>query len=263
MRKRVFLRVTERRQQRARRRDDLRLGLQAKLRDAFSELLADEPLARLIFKYALAVVHTAVQPFLQNALQHLAVVRAAAKQHLDRRKAPELVADRFLCIRSACGSGVERTGRNVAEAHAPALTAAADAGIVVVSGFLQHGALRHRAGRHDAHDVALHKPLGKRRIFHLLADGDFISLCDQPRDIAVGGVIRDAAHRRLLLLVLAAVTGREGQIQLPGRKTRVLVEHLIKIAQTEKQQTVRVARFDLAVLLHHGRQLCHILTLFS
>ena len=73
---------------------------------------------------------------------------------------------------------------------------------------------------------------------------------------------RYAAHRRLILLLLAAVARREGEIQLSGRKLRVLVKHFIEIAQTEKQQAVGIARLDLAVLLHHGRQFSHFLTLF-
>ena len=72
----------------------------------------------------------------------------------------------------------------------------------------------------------------------------------------------NAAHRRLILLLLAAVARREGEIQLSGRKLRVLVKHFIEIAQTEKQQAVGIARLDLAVLLHHGRQFSHFLTLF-
>ena len=263
MRERVFLGIAQRRQQRARRRNDRRLRLQPELGRAFSELLTHEPFAGVIGKRRVrAVVDAAVQAVVQNALQHLALIRAAAKQHLDRREAAKLAANGLLRVRTLRARRVERAGGNVAEADAPVFAVFVDAGVVVVLGFLEHRAFRYGAGRHDADDVPLYEALCQRGVLHLFADGDLVALGDQPGNVAVRGMEGNAAHRRLILLLLAAVARREGEIQLSGRKLRVLVKHFIEIAQTEKQQAVGIARLDLAVLLHHGRQFSHFLTLF-
>ena len=47
-----------------------------------------------------------------------------------------------------------------------------------------------RARRDDADDLALDEALGLLRILDLLADGDAKALLDQPRDVAVGRVVR-------------------------------------------------------------------------
>ena len=139
MRERVFLGIAQRRQQRARRRNDRRLRLQPELGRAFSELLTHEPFAGVIGKRRVrAVVDAAVQAVVQNALQHLALIRAAAKQHLDRREAAKLAANGLLRVRALRARCVERAGGNVAEADAPAFAVFVDAGVVVVLGFLEH-----------------------------------------------------------------------------------------------------------------------------
>ena len=71
-------------------------------------------------------------------------------------------------------------------------------------------------------------------------------------------MVGHAAHGGALLRILhVPVPGGQRQIQLPGGQLRVLVEHLIKVAQAEEQQAVRVLLLDLVILLFHGRQLSH------
>ena len=72
-------------------------------------------------------------------------------------------------------------------------------------------------------------------------------------------MIRHAAHGDLVLgaFVLGMVARGERQIELARSDPRVLLEHLIKIPQPEKQQAVRIAFLDRIILLHHRGELSH------
>jgi hypothetical protein len=68
-------------------------------------------------------------------------------------------------------------------------------------------------------------------------------------DVAVGGVMRQAAHRH-------AVARGEREVEQLRAGLRVLEKHLVKIAEAEEQQRVlRQFAFDAAILRHHGREL--------
>jgi len=77
---------------------------------------------------------------------------------------------------------------------------------------------------------------------------DFESGADEFGDVAIGGVIGDAAHRNGLAFF--AVAGSEHDLQFAGGEHGVFVEEFVEIAETEEQQRVRVARFYRMVLLH-------------
>ena len=127
---------------------------------------------------------------------------------------------------------------------------------VVGLGALQHGGV-HGAGGDDADDVPLHQALGQGGVLHLLADGDLVALGDKAGDVAVAGVVGDAAHRDLVLLVLAPVAGGEGQVQLPAGQLGILVEHLVEVAQAEKEDGILILLLDLLILAHHRGELWH------
>ena len=69
---------------------------------------------------------------------------------------------------------------------------------------------------------------------------------------------RDAAHRRLLLGGLAAVARGENEIQLARGELCVLVEHLVEVAETEKEDGILILLLDLKILAHHRREVCHV-----
>ena len=79
-------------------------------------------------------------------------------------------------------------------------------------------------------------------------------------------MVGHAAHGGLLLLGLGAIPAGQGQIQLPGGKLGVFVEHLVEVAETEKQNAVLIAFLDLLILPLHGSQFicgfCHGRNLF-
>ena len=139
---------------------------------------------------------------------------------------------------------------------------------VVAAPLLEHGGVRHGAGGDDADNIALYESLRGGGVLDLLADGDLVALGDEAGDIALAAVIRHAAHGGALFRIgNTAVARRQREIQLPRRYLRVLVEHLVKIAEAEKQQAVGVPGLYLVVLLFHRRKLrrfltCH-LTAFS
>ena len=132
----------------------------------------------------------------------------------------------------------------------------ADGEQVAVAAILEHGLLDHRARRHHADDVPLDQALGRRRVFHLLADGHLVALFDQTVDIRLGAVERHAAHRRALLH--AAAFPRQRQLQLPGNELGVLKEHLIEVAEPEEQDHARILVLHIQILAHHGGHLRHV-----
>ena len=166
----------------------------------------------------------------------------------------EDVADRIL---RECAAAELARG-DVAEGGSPGAFLQADRADVIAPRFLQHGALGHGAGCDDPDHIPLHQSLGKGGILRLLADGHLIAFRYELGDIALGGMIGDAAHGGALLRILhAAVPRGQRQIELPGGDLRVVVEHLVEIAQPEKEQTVRVLLFDLVILFFHGCEFSH------
>ena len=122
----------------------------------------------------------------------------------------------------------------------------------VVLFFIEHRLIDDRAGRDHADHAAFHQRARLLRVGQLLADGDLIALIDQPADIRLRRVIRDAAHGRALFQ--AAVASGQHQLQFARARLRVLEEHLIKIADSVKQQRVRKFFFHGQILPHHRGQ---------
>ena len=202
---------------------------------------------------------------LQHGVQLLAqkfpdgpgVQGGAAQQRLPGGKAAQLVEDVAQAV-FLKGGAAEFAGGHVAEGDAAPVAAELHGADIIAPLFLQHGALGDGAGGDDADHIPLHQALGQGGILHLLADGNLIALGDEPGDIGLGAVIGHAAHGRAQLRVLhVPVPGGECQVQLPGGHLGVVIEHLVKIAQPEKQQAIRVLLLDLVILLLHGRQFSH------
>lgn len=104
------------------------------------------------------------------------------------------------------------------------------------------------AGRENANDFAADEFLRARRIFHLLADGDFVPGANQTRDVIFGGVIGNATHGHGLALF--AIARRESDLEFARGGDGVVEEKLIEIAETEEQQGVGMLALDGVILLH-------------
>ena len=155
------------------------------------------------------------------------------------------------------GGGIHLAGGQVAQAQAIPGRVGVDGAEIVILAVLQHGGGDDRPRGDHPDDVPVHQALGQGRVLRLLADGHFIALGDEPGDIALAGVIGHAAHGGALLRGLVPVPGGQGQVQLLGHQLGVLVEHLVKIPQAEKQNGIGVLGLDVQILLHHGGDLCH------
>ena len=102
--------------------------------------------------------------------------------------------------------------RNVRKGKAVATVVLRNRGEIVIFLLLESACRRDGPGCHDANHFALYKALCKFRIFHLLGDRDFVAPLHQAVDVGVGGVKRDAAHRRSLLE--AALFSRQREFKL-------------------------------------------------
>ncbi len=114
---------------------------------------------------------------------------------------------------------------------------------------------RERAPGHQPDDVAaderLRPPLLRLgRLLDLLADGDLEALADQPREVAVGGVDRHAAHRDVVAPVLSSL--RQRDVKRRRRLHGVVEEELIEIAHPVEKQVVRMGLLERQVLGDHG-----------
>ncbi len=216
----------------------------------------------IIAEAALAPVLTqAAQLLPEEAGQPLQVPGPVGQHRLGGVEAAQLVLQMGQGLLSAGeGGGEHLSGGDVAQAQAQGRGVGVDGAEEVVPPLLQHGRGNDGAWSDDPDDVPVHQPLGRGRVLCLLADGHLVPLGDEAGDVAVTGVVGDPAHGGALLRRLVPVPGGEGEVQLLGHQPGVLVEYLIKVAQPEKQDGVRVALLHLQILLHHGGHLCHGVT---
>ncbi len=112
---------------------------------------------------------------------------------------------------------------------------------------IQHLDVRDGARRNDVRDFALHD-LPFLRLADLIANRHALPGLDQPANVIVRRVVRDAAHRHEISL-------RQRDVEKARRLLRVLEKHFVKIAEPEQQQRIRRQRApDALVLLHHRGQ---------
>ena len=205
----------------------------------------------------LAGLAQAVQPVPEERRHLLLALGAGGENGLAGQPGGQLVEQLGLGPLPLEGTGGELPGGQVAPGQGIVLPVVVHRADEVVAALVQHHVVHGGARGDDAHDVPLHQPLGGSRVLHLLADGHLIPPLDQPGNIALGGVVGHAAHGHPILLRLVPVPGGEGQAQLLGADLGVLVEHLVKVTQPEKEQAVRILLLHLQVLAHHGGQFCH------
>ena len=123
-----------------------------------------------------------------------------------------------------------------------------DGGQKIVFAGVEDGDVGGCAGSDDADDFAADDFLAGAGLLHLVADGDFEAGADQAGDVAVGGVIGNAAHGDGLAFF--AIAGGERDLQFARGEHGVFVEEFVEIAEAEEQEGVGVAGFDRLVLLH-------------
>ena len=177
---------------------------------------------------------------------HSAHVKGFVADDLRRRETADLV-HQFPAVRELGHKIIP--GGDIRYGNAVAVRDINDAHDIIVPGLIKRLGVQIRPRRHDPHDLALHDPFGCLRVFHLLTDGHLIAFGHQTVQISFHSVIRDAAHGRPLFL--SAVFSGKGDLQFPGRRQRVVEEHLIKITQPVKKDAVLVLGLGLHILFHH------------
>ncbi len=183
--------------------------------------------------------------------------RAGRRHDFARLEQRQLVGQRLRAIRAAVFGGREFAGGQVEQRDADDIALA-------ICGRDSHQKCRfagvekirvgQRAGRDDAHDLALDESLGLLRIFDLIADGDAKAFLHEPCDVGVDGVMGDTAHRNAAAV---GVFRARGQCEIEGarRDERVLVEHLVEIPHAEEHDCVAMLIFGIQVLPHRrGRR---------
>ena len=109
--------------------------------------------------------------------------------------------------------------------------------------------VRQRAGRDDARDGALDRPLAGGRVTDLFADHHRLAEFDEAREVLLDGVVGHAGHLDRYPGALAA--RGQGDVEQSGGLFGVFVEQLVEIAHAIKKQRIFMLLFQLDVLLHH------------
>ncbi len=175
-------------------------------------------------------------------------VPALDHQDLPRPQPSELLAETAAV---AAAHTLEGAGRQLEPGECRgALGVAPEGGQVAALGALQQAGVGHRSGGVGADDLAPHQPLGGRRILDLLGHRHPESGVEQLAQVAVEGVVRDAAHRRRDLVVVPAPG--EGDPEHRGRLLGVLEEQLVEVAHPVQQQRRAGPRLEVEVLPQHG-----------
>ena len=115
----------------------------------------------------------------------------------------------------------------------------------MITASIQLPILQDGSRRKDAGNAALDQ-LSRRRWFELITQGHLVPQLQKFGQITFRGVGRNSGHRHV-------VTLGQGDPKKGRSPLGIPFEHLVKIAQSKKQQSVILkALAGLAVLLHHG-----------
>ena len=141
----------------------------------------------------------------------------------------------------------ELTGRNIDDPDARDRIADHRRHQVVVALGVQHVVFEDSAGGNHASHLALDQALGVLGVLHLIHDRDAPSLADQPRNVALGSMVRNARHRDANTAVFAA-----GQ-----RNVKIARDRLSIVAIRFKEIPDAHQQDDAGVLLARGEVLKH------
>jgi hypothetical protein len=101
-----------------------------------------------------------------------------------------------------------------------------------------------------ANDFATDEALGLGRVFDLLSDGYSEPRIEQLPEIAIKGVVWDAAHRRIYGVVLPAAG--EGDAEHRCGLLRIFEEELVEVSHAVEQQRRTRLFLEIEVLAQHG-----------
>ena len=127
----------------------------------------------------------------------------------------------------------------------------ASASSVVSLRSVEQLAVGHGARRDDARHLALHRPLGRGDVAHLLGDRHRLAELDQPREVGFQRVHRHAGHHHRLAGAAAARGQRDVEQPVGAPRHRRRTARRSRPSGTAPG--VRMLGLDAKVLLHHRR----------
>src|SRR6266404_1332713 len=217
----------------------------------YAELFAEDAVSVIVLKNPIfeARFHAA-GAVEQGSFRGFEKLLRAGQQRFARMQELQFVAEIFVGAWAGEFGGLEfaRGEINVGEANRRTGGVLGDGGEEIIFARVEHRDIGRRAGSDDAHDFAADNFFAWAGLLHLVADGNLESRPDEFGNITVGSVIGHAAHRNRLALF--AVARGESDLQFARGKHGVFVEEFVEVAEAEKQQRVRIARFNRVVLLH-------------
>jgi len=145
----------------------------------------------------------------------------------------------------------ELTGRDLGIGNPCAVALDHDSGEVVGPPLIEHLRFGQCARGNDPLDTPLHRTAAAR-LTHLLCQRDPVALLDQPGNIALDGVVRNARHRDPD--VLGDRTRGKEDVQLPRGNLRVFIEGFVEVAEAEEQNRIRILRLQVQILLTQRRR---------
>ena len=143
---------------------------------------------------------------------------------------------------------------NIAKTDSERIFLHIKAAYIVICAFFKHRIFNNRTRSYNAHYIPFYKAFCSCRILHLFTYGNLIAFFYKTRHIGLIAVIRNPAHG--CAFFLTAFFSRKRKLQFFRSRFCVIIEHLIKVTQTEEKYSVFISAFYIKILLHHGRKLC-------
>ena len=189
----------------------------------------------------------ACHPEGDKLLQLLTAGQLPQHQKLRHHDAVQLIVQPLLAVGPLVDAVKALAGGNIRSCQHQLALLFIHQGNIIVLGRFQHAFLQDGAGGDHLYHLTLGQPLGLG-VTNLLGNSHPVALGHQLAQIAVHGMIRDAAHG--IFRHIPAAAG-QSKPQFLGHNLRILKEHLIKIPQAKKQNLLGMSLFDFHILLLH------------
>ena len=226
-------------------------GSQTKLCQALVKLLLQRVFTDdLIITLIAQQVDGAVQAVSHKGTEFFLIQKIRIENHFCWRELRQLIFQLSVTVFFQFGT-VDLTGGYIAKSDTVGPFFHENGTDVVIGALVQHIGFQHGARCDHTSHFPLHNAVCCGRVFHLVTDCHLIAFFDQASHVVFVAVIRNAAHRRALLLT--ASSAGQGQLKLLGYENRIIKKHLIKVSQSEEQNMVFMLLFDIHILLHHWR----------
>jgi hypothetical protein len=146
-------------------------------------------------------------------------------------------------------TGLQFAGGDIEKGEAEDLSFRTETHQVMILTGAQVDGVRCETRSEDPDDLSLHNPFGQFRIFHLIAEGNFMPLLEKLGDIGFDRKVGDAAERDAIFPAL--ISRGQCNIQFLRGHPGILEEHFIKITHPKEENRIRVLALNLEILFDH------------